>query len=93
MAFHQKSKALECLARPFAKEEREDVIFSRCVSEGLGRHAESGTHLSEFCTTISSQTTLTARSFAAHRGSEPMDERSGISLFEDFCPEIKMIMA
>lgn len=64
LTFRKKSAALECIAS-YEREPHiaEDVFFSACAHMGIGRHAESGVQLAEFC----SQYHFAAKSFGAHQ--------------------------
>ena len=63
------------------------------MDEGLGRHGESGTHLSEFCTTLGEITSFVGKSFAAHKMNSAMGEKTGVDLFLNYCPEAKPLLS
>lgn len=88
VTFRRKSKMLECLACvPHQRDDPEDAFYSICVDRGIGRHAESGTHLQEFCIQFSPYSDFVRTPFAAHKVQRKLRTEEEMEAFLKYCPE------
>lgn len=84
LSFRRKSAALACLAarRGLPSSYPEDLLFSRCVDEGLGAPPPNSAWVAAFC----SQDAYEARSMGAHRIHDRL-RRAQLLDFLIYCPE------